>query len=76
LVTDILNAAYRTGLEPGWIADLGREVIQIERDFNHRAGLTAASDRLPRFFTQEPLSPHGEVFDVPDKELDAIWEQA
>jgi aldehyde:ferredoxin oxidoreductase len=75
LVTDMLNAAYGTDLEPGWVAELGREVIQIERDFNRRAGLTTAADRLPRFFAEEPLSPHGEVFDVPADELDAIWKE-
>jgi len=73
LVTDMLKAAYGTDLAPGWVADLGREVIKIEREFNRRAGLTAATDRLPRFFAEEPLSPHGEVFDVPDEELDGIW---
>jgi len=73
LVTDMLNAAYGTGLEPGWVAALGREVIEIEREFNRRAGLTAAADRLPRFFAEEPLSPHGEVFDVTDEELDGMW---
>jgi aldehyde:ferredoxin oxidoreductase len=75
LVTAMLNAAYDTDLEPAWIAELGREVIDIERDFNRRAGLTAATDRLPRFFTEEPLSPHGEVFDIPDEDLDAIWQE-
>jgi aldehyde:ferredoxin oxidoreductase len=74
LVTDILNAAYGTDLEPAWVAELGREVIDIEREFNRRAGLTAITDRLPRFFAEEPLSPHGEIFDVPDEELDAIWQ--
>jgi aldehyde:ferredoxin oxidoreductase len=74
LVTDMLNAAYGTDLVPDWIAELGRETIDIEREFNHRAGLTSATNRLPRFFTEEPLSPHGEVFDVADEELDAIWE--
>jgi aldehyde:ferredoxin oxidoreductase len=75
LLTGMLNAAYGTDLGPDWVADLGRETIEIERGFNHRAGLTAATDRLPRFFAEEPLSPHGEVFDVPDEELDAIWEE-
>jgi aldehyde:ferredoxin oxidoreductase len=75
LLTDMLNAAYGTDLEPGWVAEMGREVIDIEREFNRRAGLTAGSDRLPRFFSEEPLPPHGAVFDVPDEELDAIWEE-
>jgi aldehyde:ferredoxin oxidoreductase len=73
LVTDMLNGAYGTELEPGWVNELGREVIDIEREFNRHAGLTAATDRLPRFFSEEALAPHGEVFDVSDDELDAIW---
>jgi aldehyde:ferredoxin oxidoreductase len=73
LVTGMLNRVYDTDLEPGWVAHLGQEVIGIEREFNQRAGLTAATDRLPRFFSEEPLAPHDQVFDVPDDELDAIW---
>lgn len=73
LVTDMLNAAYGTDLEPGWVAEMGREVIELERAFNRRAGLTAATDRLPRFFAEEPLPPHGAVFDISPEELDAIW---
>ncbi len=73
LVTDMLNGAYGTSLEPGWLGDLGRQVIDIERNYNHRAGLTSAADRLPRFFAEEPLSPHGEVFDLSDDQLDAVW---
>jgi aldehyde:ferredoxin oxidoreductase len=75
LVTGMLNAAYGTDLEPSWVAELGRQVIDIEREFNRRAGLTAATDRLPRFFVEEPLPPHGEVFDVPGEELDSIWQE-
>jgi aldehyde:ferredoxin oxidoreductase len=75
LLTDMLNAAYGTDLKPSWVTETGRETIDIEREFNQRAGLTAASNRLPRFFSNEPLPPHGEVFDVPDEELDAIWDE-
>lgn len=75
LVTEMLNEAYGTELEPGWVAELGREVIDVERGFNRRAGFTSITDRLPRFFAEEPLAPHGEVFDVPNEELDAIWEE-
>jgi aldehyde:ferredoxin oxidoreductase len=75
LVTEMLNGAYGVELEPGWIAEEGRRVIDIEREFNHRAGLTSITDRLPWFFSEEPLSPHGEVFDLPDEDLDAIWAQ-
>ncbi|MBI2875029.1 MAG: aldehyde ferredoxin oxidoreductase [Firmicutes bacterium] len=52
--------------------DLGKEVINTEREFNRRAGFNEAHDRLPEFFTREPLPPHNLVFDVPDSELDSL----
>jgi aldehyde:ferredoxin oxidoreductase len=74
LVTDMLNAAYSTNHGSKFLAELGRRVIALEREFNHRAGLTQAADRLPPFFQTEPLPPHGSVFDVPDEQLDGMWE--
>ena len=56
-----------------YLAEMGRRVIDLERDFNRRAGLTEATDRLPDFFTRETLAPGGEEWDVPAEELDAIW---
>lgn len=52
----------------------GRETILLEKDFNRRAGLTEADDRLPEFFKVEALAPHMTVWDVPDADLDAMWE--
>jgi aldehyde:ferredoxin oxidoreductase len=72
----MLNGGYGTELDPSWVAELGREVVAAEREFNLRAGFSARNDRLPRFFHEEPLSPHGEVFDIPDEELDKIWDEA
>jgi aldehyde:ferredoxin oxidoreductase len=73
LLTDMLNAAHNTNLQPGYVAKLGQSVIAVEREFNLRAGMTQAADRLPSFFRTEPLPPHGEVFDITDSELDAVW---
>jgi aldehyde:ferredoxin oxidoreductase len=75
LITDLLNAAYGSQLAPSALAEMGRLVIDLEQAFNHRAGLTPATDRLPQFFLDEPLAPHGETFDVPDEELTRIWER-
>jgi aldehyde:ferredoxin oxidoreductase len=61
-----------------WTAErmhgLGQDVLRIERDFNRRAGFTASDDRLPAFFTTAPLSPFDGVFDVPDSELDSVYD--
>jgi aldehyde:ferredoxin oxidoreductase len=73
LLADMLNAAYGTRLEPQFVAELGRRVIALERDFNRRAGLTQAADRLPSFFQTEPLPPFNTVFDITDDELATVW---
>jgi aldehyde:ferredoxin oxidoreductase len=66
----------RFGVE--WTADdvvaLGEKTIEMEREFNRRAGLTADDDRIPRWMQQEPLPPHGTVFDVPEEEIDGIYD--
>ena len=53
--------------------DLGRKVIKTEKEFNDAAGFTREDDRLPKFFLEEKLRPDGNVFDVPEEELDSIY---
>ena len=50
--------------------------IRTEVAFNRRAGLGPETDRLPEWMREVPLPPHGAVFDVPQEELDAIWQEA
>jgi aldehyde:ferredoxin oxidoreductase len=63
----------------GWNLDLNdwmeqaKQALRTEREFNRAAGFTEADDRLPEFFTTEPLPPHNTVFDVPPEELDAVF---
>jgi len=73
LITDMLSAAYDVPVAPAYLAEIGRRVIDLEREFNRRAGLTQAADRLPDFFVTEPLAPHGERWDLPEAELDRMW---
>jgi hypothetical protein len=35
----------------------------------HESILEVEDDRLPRFFYEEPLSPHNKVFGMTDKQL-------
>ncbi len=53
--------------------DIGRRVLTQERKFNKAAGFTDADDRLPDFFKEEQLAPHNVTWDVPDKELDEVY---
>lgn len=76
VVKRLLAARYGwDDLPDSILAELGKETIKMEREFNRRAGFTARDDRLPEWMTREPLPPHNAVFDVPDEELDHIFDE-
>jgi len=70
---DMLNAFYGLNLTADGVADLGKKVLKMEREFNKKAGLTSAHDRLPAFFLNEKLPPHNITFGVTDEELDQVF---
>lgn len=54
--------------------EIGRKTLARERKFNIAAGFSPSDDRLPDFFKKEKLAPHDTTFDVPDEELDAVYD--
>lgn len=72
-VRDLLNTRYGWQVADTILQDLGRECLSLEREFNRRAGFTAAHDRIPEWMTKEPLPPHNCVFDVPEEDLDNLF---
>lgn len=74
VIADLLNARYGWQTDKAILKELGRETIQLERQFNTLAGFTKADDRLPEWMAREPLPPHNAVFDVADEELDTIFD--
>jgi len=54
------------------LLELSHDMLQLEHDFNRRAGFTSAHDRLPEHFETEPLPPKGPVFDVEGEKLDGV----
>ncbi|UCG23602.1 MAG: aldehyde ferredoxin oxidoreductase [Chloroflexota bacterium] len=76
LTRDLVNGRYNWGVDENYLSDLGRKTIALEREFNCRAGFTAADDRLPEWMTQEQLPPFNTVFDVGENELDAIFDDS
>jgi aldehyde:ferredoxin oxidoreductase len=72
-IRDLINARYGSSVGDDILQKLGKETLILEREFNRRAGFTAADDRLPEWMTQEPVPPHEAIFDVPDEELDSLF---
>ncbi len=55
------------------VVALGKSILTSEREFNAKAGFSAAYDRLPEFFKKEPLPPHNVTFQVSDEDLDQVF---
>jgi aldehyde:ferredoxin oxidoreductase len=69
---DLINAYYGLNLTADDVAELGKSVLKIEKEFNEAAGICAPGDRLPAFMKTEALAPHDIVFKVSDEDLDNV----
>lgn len=74
VISELLNARYGWNTGADILQVLGRETLALEREFNRKAGFTRAHDRLPEWMTREPLPPTNAVFDVPDEELERVFD--
>lgn len=69
----LLNARYGWEMSADALRTLGKETLKLEREFNRLSGFTPADDRLPEWMTREALPPTGAVFDVPEGDLDGVF---
>jgi aldehyde:ferredoxin oxidoreductase len=64
-------------LGTNWTADdvgrIGKEILDLELEFNRRAGFTQHDDRLPEFMQYETLPPHDVTWDISDGEIDKVF---
>ncbi len=70
---DLLNACYGIELTGDDVTNLGKSILKTEHAFNLAAGFTNQDDRLPDFFSVEPLPPHNVVWDFSGEEIDTFW---
>lgn len=73
IIPALINARYGWDAPADYLQVLGRETLKLEREFNRRAGFTAADDRLPEWMTRQALAPMNAVFDVPEEDLDNVF---
>ena len=74
LMVDMINGRYGWGWTVEDYNQFNRTVLRTEVEFNQRAGLTTADYRIPEYMCNEPLAPHNVTFDVPDSDLDTVFE--
>ncbi len=67
----------RAGTSFGNLEELlkvGRDTLRAEFEFNRRCGISVSANRLPHFLYEEGIGEKKVKFDVPDADLDGIWE--
>jgi aldehyde:ferredoxin oxidoreductase len=74
LMVDMINGIYGWGWTKEDFDKFNRDVLRTELEFNRRAGITQADYRIPEYMREEPLPPHNAVFDVPDSDLDTVFD--
>jgi len=74
LMVDMLNGIYGWDWTPEDLDRSNRDLLRTELEFNQRAGIAPEDHRIPEYMRHEPLAPHNVVFDVPDSDLDTIFE--
>jgi aldehyde:ferredoxin oxidoreductase len=74
LMVDMINGIYGWNWTKEDLNRFSRDVLRSELEFNRLAGITRADYRIPEYMREEALPPHNVTFDVPDSELDAMFE--
>jgi len=74
LMVDMINGIYGWGWTKEDYDQFNRNVLRNELEFNRRAGITQQDYRIPEYMREEPMPPHNVVFDVPDSDLDTVFD--
>ena len=73
VIAKLINARYGIDLKAEDVMDIGKNTIKEELAFNRSAGWTDIHNRLPEFMVREKLPPNDVVFDIPQDEIDPIF---
>jgi len=73
LIVPMINALHGMKWSEEDYLEFGKDILRQERDFNLKAGIGPGADRLPDWMMREPLPPTNAVFDVPQEDVDSIF---
>ena len=74
LLTALVNARMGTQYTEESLRKEWKAVLSTEREFNRKAGFSAADDRLPAFFYDEPLPPHNKTVLISEEDIDSTFD--
>ena len=75
LLVDLFKAKFGWEITYPEVRQMGAAILEQERAFNEKAGVSERFQRLPEFMRDEPLPPNNTVFDISQEELESVWTQ-
>jgi aldehyde:ferredoxin oxidoreductase len=73
LIFPMINALCGVNWTVDDYLEMGKEMLRQERAFNLKAGIGPEADRLPDWMSKEPLPPTHAVFDVPEEDVQSVF---
>jgi aldehyde:ferredoxin oxidoreductase len=73
LFVQFLKGRYGWDLTFEDVQKMGIDVLETEREFNRRAGVSEELFDVPEFMREEPLPPRNSVYDISVAEMQRIW---
>ncbi|TFF97278.1 MAG: aldehyde ferredoxin oxidoreductase [Promethearchaeota archaeon] len=73
LLANVLNAMYDIDLERKDVISIGKNILKNEIEFNEKAGLSEAFNKLPKFFREESSKPTDLKVSLNEEELQKFW---
>lgn len=75
ILKDLVNSITGSNFDEEFIWNLGVDTIELEREFNIKAGISPAHDKLPEYLYDEELSSVNSVFDLSEEEMNKsiVW---
>jgi len=67
-IVKMINAQHGLTLTPDDVLDLGKSILNNEKEFNKKAGFTKVDDQLPEMFN-ENFEPHNTTWDFTTEEM-------
>jgi aldehyde:ferredoxin oxidoreductase len=74
ILPDLFSGAFGGEWDAGKITNIGRQTINMEREFNKAAGFTQKDDCLPDFFYKEVAPSTGAIFDLTSEDMASIFQ--
>lgn len=74
ILAKLVNAKLGTDLTPQVLENRWRRILEVELEFNKKAGFTREDDRLPEFLYKEPLPPHNKVVQIKNSAIDRTFD--